>query len=106
MSTLLIHADEFIGTRDLRKHLPNILQDIQETHRTFVVTSQGKPQGVLISVEEYVALIEMVQDLNNKELVKAINTARKELAAGHGKKLDDYIEDRTSKKPKRSKKIA
>ncbi len=106
MSTLLMNADEFIGTRELRTHLPSILQHIQETHSAVVITSQGKPQGVLISVEEYIALIETVQDLTNKELVKAIETARKEMAAGRSKELDSYLKERERRTSKRSKKIA
>lgn len=104
MSTLLINADEFIGTRELRTHLPSILQHIQETHSAVVITSQGKPQGVLISVEEYLALIETVQDLTNKELIKAIDMARKEFAAGQGKKLETYLNERGQKKLKGSRK--
>jgi prevent-host-death family protein len=106
MEKLLINADDFIGTRELRANMTSILNDVKESNRTIVVTTQGKPAGVLLSVEGYIAMLEEIEDLQNTDLIAAIAQARKDLAEGKGESLDDILKDHAkagSKKPKKKR---
>jgi prevent-host-death family protein len=94
MEKLLINADDFIGTRELRAHMTSILNDVKESNRTIVVTTQGKPAGVLLSVEGYLSMLEEIQDLQNADLIAAIAQARKDIAKGKGESLDNILEER------------
>ena len=107
MEKLLINADDFIGARELRENLPSILKDVKEEYRTVVVTTNGKPAGVLLSVDAYVDLLETIDDLQNVELLAEIEQSRKDIADGKGMDIDEYIEKRLKKKAKKkSKKVA
>jgi prevent-host-death family protein len=97
MEKLLINADDFIGARELRENLPSILKDVKEEYRTVVVTTNGKPAGVLLSVDAYVDLLETIDDLQNVELLAEIEKSRKDIAAGKGISLDEYDKKRRAK---------
>lgn len=104
MEKLLINADDFIGTRELRAHMTGILNDVKESNRTIVVTTQGKPAGVLLSVEGYLYMLEEIEDLQNADLIAAIAQARKDFAEGKGERLDDILKEHAKASPKKSKK--
>lgn len=104
MEKLLINADDFIGTKELRSDMTSILSDIKENDRTVVITTQGKPAGILLSVEGYLSLLEEIEDLQNAELVAEIALARKEIAEGKTMTLDDYLADRAKKASRKKKK--
>ena len=106
MEKLLINADDFIGTRELRENLPSILKDVKDEYRTIVVTTNGKPAGVLLSVDAYVDLLETIEDLQNVELLAEIEESRREIAEGKGITLEQYIKERAKRKEKKSKRIA
>lgn len=106
MEKLLINADDFIGTRELRADMASILKDVNENSRTIVVTVQGKPAGVLLSVDEYISLLETIEDLENVELLADIAQSRREIAEGKGITLEQYIKERAKRKEKKSKRIA
>lgn len=104
MVALLGNIEEFVGTRDLRKNLTKILKELQEEKETIVVTSQGKPAGVLLPVEEYVALLETIQDLHDKNLLESIAAARREIEEGKGITAREYLEKRKKREGRTSSK--
>ncbi len=110
MEKLLINADDFIGTRELRENLPSILKDVTEEYRTIVVTTNGKPAGVLLSVDAYVDLLETIDDLQNVELLAEIQQSRKDIAEGKYMTLEEYDkqrrEEEAAKNKKKKKRIA
>ena len=99
-----IRSDDFIGARELRENLPSILRDVKEEYRTVVVTTNGKPAGVLLSVDAYVDLLETIDDLKNVELLAEIEQSRKDIAAGKGISLDEYDKKRRAKESAMKKK--
>jgi prevent-host-death family protein len=74
--------NKFIGTDDLRKDLSKILENLDEGE--IVVTQHGKPQAVLLDIEEYIDLQEQLADANNPTLIKEINEAIEDVEKGHG----------------------
>ena len=42
-----------VGTTDLRQRLTDILQAVREQRATYVVETFGRPQAVLINLDEY-----------------------------------------------------
>lgn len=107
MEKLLINADDFVGTRELRANMTSLLNDIKESNRAIVITNQGKPTAVVISVEGYISLIETIEDLQNKELLAAIASARADITAGKGIALDKYLDGKKkNSRAKKSKRVA
>jgi antitoxin YefM len=67
---------------DAKDRLSEIIKSAQETHERFVITKNGKPAVVLISVDDLEALEETLEILSDAKLVAAIRKGRSEAAAG------------------------
>ena len=78
--------EDIIGLTDLRKHLAEIVEDIETTGSQKVIIRKGKPSAVIMSVVDFQA----VQDrLLAMELQEAYRLAREEEARGELVDLDD-----------------
>jgi prevent-host-death family protein len=45
--------EERIGTTDLRQRLTDVLQNVREQGASYVIETFGRPQAILINVDEY-----------------------------------------------------
>jgi len=82
----------FVGAYELRKNLPLLLGRLQKTDEGVVVTRKGKPAAMLLSVKKYLAmkmlneeLEEAVRELADKDYLRELLKAQKEIRAGKGK---------------------
>ncbi len=78
--------EDIIGLTDLRKHLAEIVEDIESTGSQKVVIRKGKPSVVVMSVADFQA----IQDrLLAMELQEAYRLAKEEEQRGELIELDD-----------------
>lgn len=82
----------FVGTYELRKNLPLLLRRLQKSDEGVVVTRRGKPAAMLLSVQKYLAmkmlneeLEEAIKELADKDYLKELAKAEREIRAGKGK---------------------
>ena len=64
---------------------------MREQHESFAITQRGKIEGVLLSIEEYESLIETLEILSDRELVKSIERGLKDVKAGRMHSLKDVF---------------
>lgn len=83
----------FIGAFELRKNLSALLNKLQKRKEAIVVTQNGKPAAMLLSLEKYLEMKELneeleeaLQELNNKEYIKSIISEVASVKKGQGKK--------------------
>ncbi|MBM3297502.1 MAG: type II toxin-antitoxin system Phd/YefM family antitoxin [Candidatus Aminicenantes bacterium] len=62
--------------------LSSLLRKVREEHGSYAITHRGKPEGVLLSVEEYEALIETVGILSDRSLMARIDRGLADEKAG------------------------
>lgn len=90
-----IHRDdEFVGRRDFRERLPEILEAARKNSSLVFITDRGKPDAVLMPVEEYEAFIELLEDLRDPELISMVKKSRREIEKGEIMELSelkDYL---------------
>jgi antitoxin YefM len=67
---------------DAKNRLSEIIQSVQETHERFVITKNGRPAVVLISVEDLESLEETLDILSDPQLMPEIREADTEAARG------------------------
>ena len=77
-----------ISVRELRPNISKVIDDIHDKFDRYVVNRRGKPEVVMMSVEDYESLLETVEIEADKALMKKIKKAEKELAQGRGKLLE------------------
>lgn len=81
----------FVGTHELRKNLPLLLAQLQRKGEGMVVTQNGKPAAMLLSVKRYLEmkmlleeLEEAVKELADKDYIATLLKAEAEVRAGKG----------------------
>lgn len=88
------HDDDFVGRRDFRERLPEILEAAREKKSLVFITDRGKPDAVCMPVEEFEAFSELLEDLRDPELVSIVKRSRREIEEGEVlelSELKDYL---------------
>lgn len=67
---------------DVKTHLPQILNDVENFGESVLVTRSGRPAGVLLSVDEYEGLIETLEILSDSDLTQSIRRGMAQIEAG------------------------
>lgn len=70
-----------------RKDFPTLVSNAQKRLQDYVITVQGAPAAILISVDEYESLHETLDILSDKKLMKSIRQGEKEIREG---KYEDW----------------
>ncbi len=67
---------------DARTRLYDMMEEVRKYLRRFVITHHGKPQAVLMPVEDLESWEETLDILSNKKLMKDLRQAEKDRKAG------------------------
>ena len=78
-----------ITLKELRPELPTVINSIDERLDRYVITKHGKPVAVMMNIEDYEGLLETLEILADKELLKRLKRAEKEIDEGKGVPLKD-----------------
>ncbi len=74
----------------MRPRLSNVIDRIHDRFDRYVVTKRGKPEVVMMSIEDYEGLLETLEIQSDKMLMKRIKKAEKDLTLGKGVALEDF----------------
>lgn len=78
-----------ISIKDLRPKLPEVLGLVEKRLERFVITRRGKPVGVLMNVDDFEGLLETIDVLKDKELLKRLKRAAADVKAGRTRSLEE-----------------
>jgi hypothetical protein len=67
-----------IGVRELRENLARVLRSPQ----TYFVTDHGKPVRAVLSYPVLLELLEMIEELKDKNLIREVSQGREEYQKG------------------------
>ncbi|MFH0763852.1 MAG: type II toxin-antitoxin system Phd/YefM family antitoxin [Candidatus Omnitrophota bacterium] len=73
-----------ISLTELRPKLPEILDELKKSFDRCVITRRGRPEAVVLSEEDYESLLETLDILSDKKLLREIKKAQDELRTGKG----------------------
>ncbi len=83
-------ATHYLSIRELRPRLPGVVRDASATSARYVVTRRGKPEAVLLSIQDYEGLLETLEIERDSALLKRLRKAELELKKGRsGKPLEE-----------------
>ncbi len=66
---------------------------MREQHESFAITQRGKIEGVLLNIEDYESLIETLEILSDRDLMKSIERGLKDAKAGRLYPHKDVFKD-------------
>lgn len=74
---------------EARARLTELLDDVQARHEHVVITRKGRPAAVVVSPEEWEALEETIEVLQDDELLAALRESEEDVQAGRLFSLDE-----------------
>ncbi|KKS74823.1 MAG: Antitoxin of toxin-antitoxin stability system [Candidatus Gottesmanbacteria bacterium GW2011_GWC2_42_8] len=88
----------FIGAFELRKNLTSLLNKLQKKKEEIVVTQNGKPAAMLLSLDKYLEMKEVneeledaLNELTNKEYVRTLQSEVELVKKGKGLKAGNLF---------------
>jgi prevent-host-death family protein len=81
-------STETISLTDLRPRLSELVERAHQEFERFVITRHGRAEAVLMAADELEGLLETIELLSDRALVKRLIEAEEELLAGGGHALD------------------
>lgn len=78
----------FISIRELRPGLFRILEQVHRKFDRYIVTRRGKPEAVILSIDDYESMLETLEIESDKELMKRLEKAEQDLKKGKGISLE------------------
>ena len=79
-----------ITATSARAALFSLIKDASEAHHTYHITSRAG-EAVLMSKEDFESLVETLELLSTKEVLKGVRRAKKDIAAGRTSSLEDVF---------------
>ena len=77
-----------ISVRELRPQLSKVMENIHKKFDRYVITRRGKPEVVMMSIDDYEGLLETLEIESDPELMADIRQAEKDMKNGKGKSLE------------------
>jgi prevent-host-death family protein len=74
---------------EARARLTELLDDVEARHEHVVITRKGRPAAVVISTEEWEALEETLETLQDEETLSALRESEEDVKAGRLFSLDE-----------------
>ena len=75
-------APRFINAFTARTHLGRLIRQVSEKGETYVLTKKGKPKIVLVGVEEYEDLLEILAEERDRNFRKALKESAAQVKRG------------------------
>jgi antitoxin YefM len=82
--TIILVMSETLPLSEIKAHLSEVVDRVEEHHERVTLTRNGKPAAVLISPVELEALEDTLELLSDPSALAEIEKARKEIARGKG----------------------
>lgn len=81
---------------DARKNFSKIIESVQNEGEQFVISVNGKVAATLVSYEDYESLLETLEILQDKALIKDIKKSEKQYEKGDYISLNDLMSENVS----------
>lgn len=83
----------YLPVTEARNKFPRLVEEASKTFAQFIITKNGKPEAILISKEEYDALVDSLEILSNKKSMASLRRAKVDVKAGRMRPLKDIMAD-------------
>lgn len=78
----MVSFDEILPITEVKRDLLALVKKVERLREAVAITRQGKPTAVLVSLDEYEGLIETLEILSDRSLVRLLKKSKKELEKG------------------------
>lgn len=96
--------DRFLPITEVKARLPELVSGVEEREERIVVTRNGKPSALLVSMAEYSQLKETLDVLSDPDLMRQIRASARFFAkGGRGLSIDEVFGATAAPRRRRSR---
>lgn len=77
-----------VTLKELRPNLPKIMEGVDKRMERYVVTKRGHPLAIILSVDDFEGILETLEILQDKTLMRRLKKAEKDIKHGKGDSLE------------------
>ncbi len=88
---LYAYAVKTLPLTEARKELPNIVDEVSGTQEHVVITKRGRPEAVVMSIDEFESWRETVEIVSDPEAMAGIRQGLRDVKAGRVRSLDEVL---------------
>ena len=85
-------GDVFVGKRKFREEMSQLIEKARQASSKIIITDRGEPEAVCMSIGEYEALNELIEDLHDRNVLMMVSKSRKEIESGDVLGIDELKE--------------
>jgi len=78
-----------ISIRELRPKLAGILKSVHERFDRYIITKRGRPEAVIIGIEDYESILETMDIQSDKTLMRRLRNADADIRKKRGVLLEN-----------------
>jgi prevent-host-death family protein len=78
-----------ISIRELRPKLAGILKSVHERFDRYIITKRGRPEAVIIGIEDYESILETMDIQSDKALMRRLRNADADIRKKRGVLLEN-----------------
>ena len=82
-----------VTLKELRPRLPNVIDRIDRKLDRFVITRRGQPVAVMLSIDDYEALMETLDILADPKAMAGLRKGERDYRAGKTRPWDEVKRD-------------
>jgi prevent-host-death family protein len=90
----MIDVTKTVTMEQAQRRLKSVIEEVRENRTPYVLTRFGRPQALIVSIEEYEEMQEELALLSNAEHIALIAEARVAYEAGESVSFEEYLENR------------
>jgi prevent-host-death family protein len=77
----MVELQKILPVTKVKRDLLDIIKAMEEEYATITVTRNGEPVGVMMTPERYESLLETIEILSDKKILRALKASQKDFEA-------------------------
>lgn len=74
----MVELQKILPVTKVKRELLDIIKAMEEEYATITVTRNGEPVGVMMTPERYESLLETIEILSDKKILRALKSSQKD----------------------------
>jgi antitoxin YefM len=74
----MVELQKILPITKVKRELLDIIKAMEEEYATITVTRNGEPVGVMMTPERYESLLETIEILSDKKILRALKSSQKD----------------------------
>jgi antitoxin YefM len=92
----------YLNLKDLRPKLSVVMDAVDRRMERYIVTKRGEPVAIVMSPDDYESLVETLDILSDKALMKRLAKAERDVEQGRVKLFEKILAGRKRRAPRRA----